>query len=56
MIKLEVCCDSLDSVQAAVRGGASRIELCSALTEGGLTPSIGMVREALRLSPLPLHV
>ena len=56
MIKLEVCCDSLDSVQAAVRGGASRIELCSALTEGGLTPAIGMVREALRLSPLPIHV
>lgn len=56
MIKLEVCCDSLDSVQAAVRGGASRIELCSALTEGGLTPSVGMVREALRLSPLPIHV
>ena len=56
MIKLEVCCDSLDSVQAAVRGGASRIELCSALTEGSLTTYIGIVREALRLSPLPIHV
>ena len=56
MIKLEVCCDSLDSVLSAVRGGASRIELCSALTEGGLTPSVGMVREALRVSPVPIHV
>ena len=56
MIKLEVCCDSLDSVQAAVCGGASRIELCCALTEGGLTPSVGMVREALRLSSVPINV
>ena len=56
MIKLEVCCDSLDSVLSAVRGGASRIELCSALTEGGLTPSVGMVREALRISSVPINV
>ena len=53
---LEICCDSLDSVRAAVRGGADRIELCSALTEGGITPSIGFVRTALRMSAIPIHV
>lgn len=53
---LEICCDSLDSLNAALRGGADRIELCSALTEGGITPSIGFVRTALRISTVPVHV
>lgn len=36
---IEVCCSSLDEVREAVAGGAKRVELCSAITCGGVTPS-----------------
>lgn len=40
---LEVCVDGPDGVDAAVGGGADRIELCAALELGGLTPSPGLM-------------
>lgn len=51
---LEVCVDDPAGLAAAIEGGADRIELCSALTVGGLTPSHGFIAHAAR-SPIPVH-
>ncbi len=53
---LEVCAGDIDSVIAAAAGGASRVELCSALGEGGVTPSIGFIRSALKVPGIRVHV
>ncbi|MDE6853436.1 MAG: copper homeostasis protein CutC [Muribaculaceae bacterium] len=50
MALLEVCAADIESVQAAVEGGAHRIELCSALSADGLTPSMGLMAEARRIT------
>lgn len=53
---LEICAADIDSVYAAARGGADRVELCCALSEGGLTPSAGMIEESLRVPGIKVNV
>lgn len=56
MHTLEVCTGSLTSVLHAAEGGAQRIELCSGLDEGGLTPSMGLIHAALQVDGIRKHV
>ena len=44
--KLEVCIDNLAGLEACIKGNADRIELCSSLIYGGLTPAIDLMRYA----------
>ncbi len=53
---IEICVDTLEGAQAAARGGADRLELCAALSEHGLTPSLGLVQQAVHTLHVPVHV
>ena len=53
---IEICVEGIDGLVAAQEAGADRVELCASLLEGGITPSFGTVREALRLATIPFHV
>lgn len=53
---LEIVCPTLDAVKNAIEGGAQRIELCADLSCGGITPSAGLVRQTLEISPIPVVI
>ncbi len=56
IVPVEIAVDGTDGLVAAQNAGADRVELCASLLEGGLTPSIGMVRAALEVATIPFFV
>lgn len=55
MAKLEICCYSVECALTAEKAGADRIELCAAPSEGGLTPSWGMLKQTIDRLRIPVH-
>jgi len=53
--KLEVCIDNFAGLEACIKGNADRIELCSSLIHGGLTPEADLMRHASNAS-IPVRV
>ena len=52
----EICTDSVEGAIAAQKYGAKRIELCTALSVGGLTPSFGLIKQCVEKSSVEIHI
>jgi len=55
-VLIEICVESLELAIAAESGGADRIELCSDLACGGVTPAAQLMRAVRRHVRVPIHV
>lgn len=55
-LKFEICSGSLQSALKAQEAGAHRVELCSALSLGGLTPSYGFIELARKRLKIDVNV
>lgn len=55
-MNIEVCTDCVEGAIAAGKYGAIRIELCSSLSLGGLTPSYGLIKQCVEKTKVEVHV
>lgn len=53
---IEIIATRLQDAVCAQQGGADRIELVSALSEGGLTPSYGLIEQVVKSVNIPVNV
>ena len=53
---LEVCTEGVEMSVAADQAGATRIELCAAIAQGGITPSAGVIEHVCKSVICPVHV
>ena len=53
---IETCCTTLDEALSAQSRGANRIELCTDLSVGGVTPSRTLIREVVGALSIPVNV
>ena len=56
MMLVEICANSFRSARNAQEAGADRVELCSELALGGITPSYGLINHVLKTLTIPTHV
>jgi copper homeostasis protein len=52
----ELCAENVEAAQAAEAGGADRIELCSQLSIGGVTPDADLIAAAVQALSIPVHI
>ena len=55
-MRLEVIATCMDDALTAEANGADRLELITAITEGGLTPGIGLVEQVAKMVNIPVFV
>lgn len=55
-MQLEIIATSLEDALIAEKGGAGRLELCAALSEDGLTPSLGLIESVVKGVKIPVNV
>ena len=55
-MKFELCTDSVEGAEIASKFGVTSIELCSALSVGGLTPNYGLIKQCVDRSKVEVHV
>lgn len=53
---LEICCPTIEAAIIAEQNGADRVEFCTDLTVGGITPSFNEIEKLKSLLKIPIHV